>query len=73
LFSTRAGHATTWNGRGLGFEEGLRILFYDLDTTEHRDPDNLYAVGVISWDERWGWVGVIEGELLNESEWEALP
>jgi hypothetical protein len=59
--------------QGLRFEEGPRVLFYDLDATEHRDPDNLHGVGVISWDERWGWVGVIEGELLNESEWDALP
>jgi len=58
---------------GLTFQEGLRVLFYDHDATEQRDPDDLFGVGVISWDEHWGWVGVIEGELLNESEWEALP
>jgi hypothetical protein len=59
--------------QGLRFEEGLRVLLWDLDATEHRNPDNLYAVGVMARSKVWGWVGVIEGELLNESEWEALP
>jgi hypothetical protein len=59
--------------QGLSFQEGLRVLFYDLDATEHRDPDNLYGVGVVTWNPHWGWVGVIEGHLLNESEWEVLP
>ena len=57
--------------RGLDFEEGLRVLFYDLDATEGRDRDDLLAIGVITRDERWGWIGLIEGELLHESEWEA--
>lgn len=56
---------------GLGFEEGLRVLFYDLDATERRDRDDLLAVGVITRDDQWGWIGLIEGEILNESEWEA--
>lgn len=55
---------------GLTFEEGLHVLFYDPDATEHHDPDDLLGVGVITWDEHWGSVGIIEGELLNESEWD---
>jgi hypothetical protein len=35
-------------------------------------PSRVETAGVISWDEQWGWIGVIEGELLNESEWEAF-
>jgi hypothetical protein len=57
--------------QGLGFEEGLRVLFYDVDATEGRDRDDLLAVGVITRHERWGWIGLIEGELLHKSEWDA--
>jgi hypothetical protein len=56
---------------GLDFEEGLRVLLYDLDATEGRDRDDLLAIGVITRDDQWGWIGLIEGEILNESEWEA--
>jgi hypothetical protein len=35
-------------------------------------PSRVETAGVISGDEQWGWIGVIEGELLNESEWEAF-
>jgi len=58
--------------QGLKFEEGRRVIFYDLDETEAGDPDNLVAVGVMALDDCWGWIGVIDGYLSHESEWRAV-
>lgn len=58
--------------QGLDFEEGLRVLFYDKDGPEPGVRDDLQAVGVVTHDDRWGWVGVIGGEIRSESEWRSL-
>jgi hypothetical protein len=59
--------------QGLHFEEGLRVLFYDLDGPEPEVRDDLVAIGVITQDDRWGWIGLIQGEIRRESEWRTLP
>lgn len=48
------------------FAEGRAI-----DGTAERDIDNLFAVGEAAYDEGFGWIAVIEGEILNESGWQA--
>ena len=40
--------------QGLDFQEGLRVLFHDLDGPEPGVRDNLQAVGVMTRDEGWG-------------------
>jgi hypothetical protein len=58
--------------QGLGFKEGTRVLFYDEDGPEPGVRDDLQAIGVMTQHERWGWVGLIEGEIHSESEWRSL-
>jgi hypothetical protein len=59
--------------QGLDFEEGLRVLFYDEDGPEPGVRDDLQAIGVMTHHDRWGWVGLIEGEIRSESEWRSPP
>jgi hypothetical protein len=40
-----------------------------VEAIRRRERDDLFAVGVITRD-RWDWIGLIEGEIRNESEWE---